>query len=967
MAKKHPRGSEWRKWDLHVHTPASYDWDKKCKVSNEDIVDAALKEGISAIAVTDHHTVKAVDDMKALGTKKGLFVIPGVELRTDKGNEKIHIIALFEHSVTGKFIYDKLLCPLGFSEDDVKKASDEQVYCSFEGACKKIHELGGLVFLHAGSKSNGIEQIRSDIKSLLKTDMARMVDLYEVTNQKSVDAYRSIVFPTIKKDIPCVVTSDSVDRSKLTYGGHSTEVLGKANTWIKADLSFEGLRHILVEPKDRVCLGAEPPKFADLQSHPTKYIERVAVGPLSSSTSPSWFKNDIPLNQELVAVIGRKGSGKSALVDVIALCGKSHVPTEHYSFLKPQKFRKNPANAKKYTATINWLDTEAVSMGLADEVPTTDVERVKYLPQSYVETICNEDGVSKKFQQEIDKVIFSYVPQGKRIGATTLQELIQKRTEAIDVAVGQLREDIEAANQKVIDLEKKKASSYKTRIEKELAEKENEHKSIKDPTPVKEPSSKLPQEQQERLQKIDDSLTALEKEITQAEEQQTTTANALSFVSRFEGQLASFETAKTKLISEFEKEAKALGIDLNEVIQIVVKKKALETKKAAWEKQQVTLDEKLNKTSNDVKKSLFARKAGLEKEREDITKSLDDQNKKYREYQAAKKRAEAARSAIMGRKGDKSLKTILSLKAELAYITDTLLDDLKRAVTARKTLVKKLYEAIVSRIALYKDIYQPLLDFIESEKAEQERSGNVLTFDAGIVFNKSEFADAFLAFVNQARDGSFQKKEAGSKRLKDILAKYDLQDAESAVNMIEELLHNLHHDTTQSPIKENTIEDQVNTKHGGVIDVYNFLHQLPYLDVQFKILFNGKDLNQNEFSPGEKGALLLIFYLLIDNDRMPLIMDQPEENLDNESVYSLLVPYIKRAKERRQVIIVTHNPNLAVVCDAEQVICATMDKKKNEIRYESGSIEDPETNKRIVDILEGTMPAFSKRDDKYLR
>ena len=77
--------------------------------------------------------------------------------------------------------------------------------------------------------------------------------------------------------------------------------------------------------------------------------------------------------------------------------------------------------------------------------------------------------------------------------------------------------------------------------------------------------------------------------------------------------------------------------------------------------------------------------------------------------------------------------------------------------------------------------------------------------------------------------------------------------------------------------------------------------------------------------------------------------------------------FLKKAKQKRQVIIVTHNPNLAVVCDAEQIIYAHMDKKNNEIRYESGSIESIEMNKRIVDVLEGTMPAFTKRDEKYLR
>lgn len=95
-------------------------------------------------------------------------------------------------------------------------------------------------------------------------------------------------------------------------------------------------------------------------------------------------------------------------------------------------------------------------------------------------------------------------------------------------------------------------------------------------------------------------------------------------------------------------------------------------------------------------------------------------------------------------------------------------------------------------------------------------------------------------------------------------------------------------------------------------------------------------------------------------------MDQPEENLDNQSVYELLVKYIKKAKKRRQIIIVTHNPNLAVVCDAEQIIYAKIDKtNKNAVSYKSGSIENPEINKKIVDVLEGTMPAFSNREAKY--
>ena len=103
----------------------------------------------------------------------------------------------------------------------------------------------------------------------------------------------------------------------------------------------------------------------------------------------------------------------------------------------------------------------------------------------------------------------------------------------------------------------------------------------------------------------------------------------------------------------------------------------------------------------------------------------------------------------------------------------------------------------------------------------------------------------------------------------------------------------------------------------------------------------------------------------MDKDDIPIIIDQPEENLDNQTIYKVLVKCIKAAKQRRQVIMVTHNPNLAVVCDAEQIICATCDKATNTFKYVSGGIESPEIKAKVVEILEGTEPAFKNRKQKY--
>ena len=146
-------------------------------------------------------------------------------------------------------------------------------------------------------------------------------------------------------------------------------------------------------------------------------------------------------------------------------------------------------------------------------------------------------------------------------------------------------------------------------------------------------------------------------------------------------------------------------------------------------------------------------------------------------------------------------------------------------------------------------------------------------------------------------------------------------------------------------------------------EFYDFIFGLKYIGVNFKLKMGRRSLE--ELSPGERGIVLLIFYLALSKESKPIIIDQPEDNLDNQSVYSKLVPCICRAKQKRQVIIVTHNPNIAVACDAEQIIYCEKKADASQIRYESGAIENPVIRNHVVDVLEGTMPAFDLRRLKY--
>ena len=186
------------------------------------------------------------------------------------------------------------------------------------------------------------------------------------------------------------------------------------------------------------------------------------------------------------------------------------------------------------------------------------------------------------------------------------------------------------------------------------------------------------------------------------------------------------------------------------------------------------------------------------------------------------------------------------------------------------------------------------------------------------------------------------------------------ESVEQFLNAVDEALHV---DKRGGQGAAMQVKDQL-AKGRRVDEVFELVYGLEYLRPRYVLRWDGKDLAM--LSPGERGTLLLVFYLLLDKEKVPLIIDQPEGNLDNHTVAKVLVECIKEARRRRQVFIVTHNPNLAVVCDADQVVYASMDKTNyNKVSYQTGALENPEISKLVTDVLEGTRWAFAMRGAKY--
>jgi predicted ATPase len=284
--------------------------------------------------------------------------------------------------------------------------------------------------------------------------------------------------------------------------------------------------------------------------------------------------------------------------------------------------------------------------------------------------------------------------------------------------------------------------------------------------------------------------------------------------------------------------------------------------------------------------------------------------------------------------------------------------ELEGTYEERRSLTCHIFKMKQQVIDAYRESMDQLNQLIKNNQTTLKNYK--IEIDASLV-KKKDFNSKFLGSVNQTRKGTFRSADEGERQLLKLLADTDFDNEASIISLLDSLVDALRFDKRS---EENDAQRDVRDQVKDISTLYDYLFSLEFLENNYQLEQGGKGLEQ--LSPGERGALLLVFYLLLDHSDIPLIIDQPEDNLDNHSVATVLVPFIREAKKRRQIIMVTHNPNLAVVADAEQIIYVNLDKE-NDYTFStiSGSIENNAVNQKIVEVLEGAMPAFNMRKQKY--
>lgn len=1027
MTTPNPIGSTWSKWDLHVHTPASiyhnYPGDQEAAWSAflDDL--ERLPPDYKVLGINDYIFVDGYErvrnEKKNNGRLKNIdLILPVIELRLDKfggvvrkggdgtdkntGMSRINLHVVFDdlepEVIRQQFINGLIgngyslipeakghkwnavitresLRQLGQMVIDSVPPEERKNFASaekegFNNLCVSLervqsalerHELADHHLLAIG-KTEWENLKWNDNTIAEKKSLINSVDLV-FTAANNPEAYNS-GRAKLKSEKVNATLLDCSDAHSLSTGTDKDRI-GNCFTWIKAEPTFDGLRQAITEFDQRVYVGDKPEKLLLVDRNRTKYASAMRIQQKTSSTHPDkWFDVDVPLNHDLVAIIGNKGSGKSALSDAIALAGDTK-NARAFSFLKPSRFRDPKNNlATHYEGTLTWHDGTPATRGLEEDPDPVNVERVKYLPQSYLEELCNElsGSGSSTFDEELRKIIFTHVPDEQRIGCESLDELLQFKVSELETSRRQVEESLSRTNTEIVRIEGRLAPRFRQALEEQLKRKSDELKSLDEakPKPIEDPvadpaAAMQAAEQRKKIEGLEDELKKLQSADQATRNRKTEATKRSAKVTRILQTIRSYKTAHEQFTAELDAQIKDVPLDLDakNIVSLAVETKRLDDEirklKAEVDEAELALSDPASGTVGKIR--------NIEDDLKKLKSLLDEQQRLYLVYREQLAQWEKARAELIGEATRKD--SIKWLEVEIADL-GKLPAELAGKRAERLEIVQALHQSLLQAADEYRSLYQPVQTFIQ----ELPEMGMPLPLSFSAKLSEVGFQEEFLSRINRQVRGTFARIDDSNILLKRMLEETDFGNTDRVVEFVERLDGMLHSDqraegTAATPT---LVVDQLR-KGVRSEELYDLVFGLRYLAPRYSLTYDGQEISM--LSPGERGLLLLVFYLLVDKDDIPLVIDQPEENLDNQTIYKVLVSCIKRAKDKRQVIMVTHNPNLAVVCDAEQIIWADCDKINKRFSYESGAIETPKIRDRVVDILEGTEPAFLNRQRKY--
>ena len=979
------RGSEWHRWEPHIHAPgtilnnqfgAADPW-----AAYLDTLEG-LTPAIEAVAVTDYYLTDTYEQFlsyKNAGRLCGVkLLFPNIELRLDvaakSGFVNVHLLVspedpnhvseikriltrlqFYAHSDRFDCTRDELI-KLGKRADptitDDRAALSHgatQFKVNFDQLRKVIHESEwakkNILVAVAGGTGDGTSGVRQASDATVRQEIEKFAHIIFSSSPTQREFWLGRRPGVTAEELrarydgckPCLHGSDSHDQESVG------QPVSNRFSWIKGALEFDALRQACIDPEGRAFVGEQPPQSA----MPSQVISDVRIDDAQWANTP-----EIALNPGLVAIIGARGSGKTALVDVIA-AGCDAISSSGWSAdenISPSFLARARKLIGEATTTLTWGGGATIKRRLdgKDANGHLSFPRARYLSQQFVEELCSSTGASDGLVNEIERVIFESHSQDDREGAIDFAELR-------DQHITRFRQARAREAEAISDISERIGSEF-------------------------EKESLVALVTTQVLQKravIANYNTDLSKLVVRGTQAQVARHAQLSEATqKLRARIQAFGNQRRSFVALQDEVRNMRAARAPEMLRQAQARHANSSLSAAqW-------DEFLLIYKGDVDKSLVAYIAWADQQIANLTgipvfpgdpnipliadiadlsvfplASLTAEMARLEALFSADKVIRDQYSALTGRIAQEN-STLRTLEGRLA--------DAQGAAARRRALQNerdhtygRVFEAIINEQNALGALYAPLMARLAAASGSLKKLG----FSVRRFANVEEWgALAEEELLDRRKAGPFYGRgsliAAATEALKpawEIGSAADIQAAMTAFMALylRDLLSHAPYASTQQA------EFRSWSKQFA-----HWLFGTDHISVRYEISYDGVDIRK--LSPGTRGIVLLLLYLALDDsDDRPLIIDQPEENLDPKSVFDELVALFNAAKIKRQVIMVTHNANLVINTDADQIIVAEAGPHSSgglpPISYVSGGLENEAIRKAVCDILEGGEAAFRER------
>lgn len=946
MAGQLNRGSVWHRWDPHIHTPGTILADQYPAADGWEQFLTRIEASdppVRALGITDYFSTATYEQAVAYKRAGRLadvdLIFPNVELRlgigTDRGSAvNIHLLASPDD-------HDHLTRLHAFLSDLRFEVRRERYRCT----PSDIMRLGRVHDPEAVSDERalqaGTNQFKVDLANLREaitaSDWARANILIAVAAnsgdgtaglqndasltqlRREIERASHIIFSGRPGDRKFWLGKGTFSREVLLteYGGlkpclhgsdaHRPETVAAPaqdrRCWLKGQVTFETLRQACLEPEMRVFVGTTAPPAAQ----PSQVMTEVDV-----KGAPFLRNAVVPLNPGLIGIIGARGSGKTALADLIAAGGAALVmKANNLSFV--HRARDHLAGA---TVELNWGDGSACSETIASVLEGDGGEgepQVRYLSQQFVDRLCSAEGLTDELLTEIQRVIFLAHPTEERLGTTEFDQLLSLRAESARAARRQAEKELSDLSTESLGEREKEASiaplrGRLTTLQGTILKAQDDRNAL-----VGKSGG-----DQARLDAYNVVAGVLQKRRS-VHEQLERRLSALDTLAR-EVELARTRTFPDALRHLRQRHEDAL------------------LPEALWPRFEMTF-------VGDVDGAIVAERAAVVSALTELVGApvsvAAETSPGSVSYLPRETQLETLSIAILAaetqrlenligvdRAAAKALTAInsrIAAEAAQAVNLQRQIDTAERAPARllairneRQAAYTRVFDALVAEQAELSRLYAPLATRIEAESG----SARKLAFDVRRRVDVDAWARKGEALLDLRKGSKLRAGTLANFARADLLPAWSAGTADEVSTALATFREAHDPAILQCCPYDRREPAEAADYRQWVGDVSAWLYSTDHIHIAYGIQYDGTDVER--LSPGTRGIVLLLLYLAIDiDDDRPLIVDQPEENLDPHSIFVELVERFRSAKQRRQIVIVTHNANLIVNTDADQVIVAT--------------------------------------------